>query len=68
MSTLPSFPQVAVIDDFNGRCMSLHDTATEAALAVPRDSADKFRVADVIVTVEIRRHLPPGYDIQPRLF
>lgn len=66
---IPSFRQVAVIDTFLGRCMSLHPTAQEADLATPRDAIPgAFVLADVIVTVEIARPLPPGFDIQPPLF
>lgn len=65
---IPSFPQVAVIDTFLGRCMSLHGSAREAEMVVPRDAAHKFAVVAVIVSVEVARPVTPGEDIQPRLF
>lgn len=51
---IPSRPMHAVIDNFTGHFLALHDTREDAELAKPRVAAhpEGFEVAPVLVTIE----------------
>lgn len=55
--------QHAVVDNFTGFALSLHDTPTEADLAIPRkppyEQHPGFRTARVLVTIEELTPIPP---------
>jgi hypothetical protein len=55
--------QHAVIDNFTGIALSLHDTPGEAELSIPRkapyDHHPGFRTVRVLVTIEELAPIPP---------